>query len=71
MLTYLAGSTCLDIQFAIHQTSRFSNDPKNTHGKTIKHIGRYLKRTKDKGLIFYPNSNNAFEDWANADFAGA
>ena len=41
------------------------------HGKVIKRIGRYLKRTKDKGLIFYPNHNNAFEDWTDADFAGA
>jgi len=70
MLTYLAGSTRPDIQFAVHQTSRFCNDPKAIHGKAIKRIGRYLKRTRDKGLIFSPNKNNGFEDWADADFAG-
>ena len=40
------------------------------HGKAIKRIGRCLKRTRDKGLIFSPNKNNGFEDWADADFAG-
>jgi len=71
MLTYLAGSTRPDIQFAVHQTSRFCNDPRASHGKAIKRIGRYLKRTRDKGLTFTPNSMNGFEDWADADFAGA
>ena len=70
MLTYLAGSTRPDIQFAVHQTSRFCNDPRASHGKAIKRIGRYLKRTRDKGLIFSPNKDNGFEDWADADFAG-
>ena len=61
MLAYLAGSTCLDIQFAVHQTSHFCNDPADIHGKAIKRISRYLKRTKDKGLIFHPNHNNVLK----------
>ena len=32
---------------------------------------KILKRTKDKGLIFTPNSLNGFEDWADSNFAGA
>ena len=71
MLTYLTVSACPDIQYAVHQTSRFCNNPKASHGKAIKRIGRYLKRTRNKGLIFSPNKNNGFEDWADADFAGA
>jgi len=59
------------MQFAIHQTSRFCNDPKASYGKAIKRISRYLKRTKDKGLVFSPNRNNGFEDWADTDFTGA
>ena len=71
MMTCLAGSTCPDIQFAAHQTSCFCNDPRESHGKAMKRIGRHLKRARDKGLIFSPNPNNGFEDWAGADFAGA
>ena len=70
ILTYLASSTYPDMQFAIHQTSRFCNDPKASHSKAIKRISRYLKRTKDKGLVFSPNRNNGFEDWADTDFTG-
>ena len=70
MLTYLAGSTRPDIQFAVHQTSRFCDDPRECHAKATKRIGRCLNRSKDKGIIFAPNINNGFEDWADADFAG-
>ena len=70
MLTCLAGSTRPDMQFAVHQTSRFCNNPKASHAKAIKRIGRHLKRTKDKGIIFIPNDSLGFEDWADADFAG-
>ena len=70
MLTYLTGSTRPDIQFAVHQTSRFCNNPKDSHTKAIKRIGRYLKCTSDKGIIFNPNESLGFEDWADADFVG-
>ena len=70
MLTYLASSSRPDIIFAVHQTSRFSNNPKESHGKAIKRIGRYLKRTRDKGIIFKPNTNKGIECWADADFVG-
>ena len=42
-----------------------------SHGKAIKRIGRHLKRAKDKGVNFSPNTYNSFEDWADTDFAGA
>ena len=61
MLTYLASSSRPDIIFAVHQISHFSNNPKESHGKAIKCIGRYLKRMQDKGIIFKPNINKGIE----------
>ena len=71
MLTYLASSTGPDIQYIVYQISRFSNNLKESHGKAIKCIGRYLKRTNNKGIIYWINKNNAFEDWVDADFASS
>ena len=41
-----------------------------SHGKTVKIIGRHLKRTNNKRIIFDPNAQNSFEDWEDADFSG-
>ena len=57
------------MQFAAHQTSSFCSDPRAIHGKAIKRIRQYLKRTRDKGLIFSLNRKNGFEDWEDANFA--
>ena len=70
MLTYLADSICPDIQFAMYKTSHFCNSPRVSYHKAIKRIERYLKRIRDKSLIFYPNWSIGFEDWADIDFAG-
>jgi hypothetical protein len=56
--------------YAIHQCARFSIDPKIQHGKAVKHIGRYLSGTADKGMILHPNDKLGFEIYADADFAG-
>ena len=48
MLTYLGGSTRPGIQFAVHQTSRFCNNPKASHAKAIKRIGRCLNEQRIK-----------------------
>lgn len=71
MLLYLSGNTRPDIAFAVHQCARFSHDPKQSHAIAVKRILRYLKGTKDKGMILSP-SNNDFEVncYVDADFAG-
>ena len=48
-------STQPDIQFAVHQCARFSEDPKKSHEVAAKQIVRYLSRTKDQGIILKPN----------------
>jgi hypothetical protein len=42
--------------------------PKDSHGDAVTHICRYLLITRKEGLIFYPQSEQAFEVYAYADF---
>ena len=44
--------------------------PKAVHGHAVKHIGRYLLGTRNKGLIFDPNPANLFECYVDADYCG-
>jgi hypothetical protein len=69
-LNYLEKSTRPDIAYATHQCARFSQDPREPHGKAVKWIGRYLNATRDKGLILRPDLSKGFEVYADADFAG-
>ncbi len=72
MLMYLTGNTRPDITFAVHQCARHCHNPKQIHGKYLKQIGRYLRGTKDKGIILRPMRNEFLhlEGFADADFAG-
>ena len=70
MLNYIANCTRPDISFATHQCARFSNNPKRSHETAIKRIGRYLKLTRDKGIILKVNRNLGLECYVDADFAG-
>ena len=54
MMLYLAGSTCPDIAFAVRKCARFSHNPKRIHEVGLKHIARYLKGTRIKGLNMVP-----------------
>jgi hypothetical protein len=70
-LMYLANNTRSDIAFATHQCARFSNDPREPHGKAVLHIALYLNGTRDLGTFITPNIHNLTLDcYADADFAG-
>jgi len=56
---YLEKSTRPDIAYAVHQCARFSSQPKQSHGEAVKYICRYLKATKDKGLIIRTQETNS------------
>ena len=70
MLLYLAGHSRPDIAFAVHQCARYTFDPKRSHEVALKHIGRYLKGTMDKGLIMSPSDGFSLDCFPDADFAG-
>ncbi|MGH3053588.1 MAG: reverse transcriptase domain-containing protein, partial [Gaiellaceae bacterium] len=70
MLMFLQANTRPDISFAVHQCARFTHCPKRLHEEAVKHICRYLQRTKDKGIIFKPTKSFALDCYVDADFAG-
>ena len=69
-LNYLSATTRPEIQFAVHQCARFSSDPKMSHEKAVKRIIRYLKETKEEGLVLNVDKEKGIECYVDADFAG-
>jgi hypothetical protein len=69
-LNYLERGTRADISYITHQCARISVSPKKEHGAAIKWLGRYLKGTRDKGLILRPNGAIGLEVFVDADFVG-
>ena len=69
-LNFLEQSTRPDCSYAIHQCARFATAPKEPHAKAVKHVGRYLAGTKEKGNTLRPNPQRGFEVYADADFCG-
>ena len=47
ILTYLQGTKCPDISMVVHQCARFSQNPKLSHKRAVRRIGRYIFGTKD------------------------
>ena len=69
MLNYLANTTRPDISMAVHQCARFSNDPKLSHEKAIKHIIKYLIGTKNMGIKVRIDMKKGLEAFVDSDFA--
>ena len=70
MMLYLTGHSRPDCAFAVHQCARYTFEPKRSHEAALKRIGRYLKGTKDKGLILDPGDDYSIDCYPDADFAG-
>lgn len=72
MMLYLCNNSRPDITFAVSQCARYSHNPTSKHAKFLQLIGRYLKGTRDKGLILRPQSSNPLDIkcYVDADFAG-
>ena len=71
MLNYLQNSTRPDLSMAVHQSARFSINPKLSHECAVKRIGKYLLSNKNKGLIITPDRSRGIEVYVDADFAGS
>jgi len=70
MLSYLQTNSRPDISMAVHQTARFCNNPMLSHEQAISRIGRYLRHTRNRGIIFKPDKKKGLECFVDADFAG-
>ena len=70
MLLYLSTNTRCDIAFAVSQVARFSSNPKQSHATAVKSIIRYLKGTKQNGMILRPTGKMNLDLYVDADFCG-
>ena len=69
-LNFLEKLTRPDITYTVHQCAYFSADPKQSHRNAVKCIRRYLKGTPHKGTTLHPDTQQSFQCWVDADFAG-
>ena len=69
-LNFLDKGSRPELSYAVHQCARFSSDPRQTHADAIQHICRYLKGTRDKGIIMKPDPKQSFKVHVDADFVG-
>jgi hypothetical protein len=70
MMLYLASNSRPDIAFAVNQCARFTHCANVHHEIALKRIGRYLKATREQGLLLKPTNDLSLEMYADADFAG-
>ena len=73
MAMYLCNNSRPDIAFAVHQCACHNFNPTRKHPEYLKRIGRYLIKTRDKGLIIRPCKDQNILDiecFVDADFAG-
>ena len=69
-LNFLEKSTRPDLAYAVHNCARFMEDPRENHTTAVMDIARYLLQTQqDQGIIMTP-TNESFECYVDADFAG-
>ena len=71
-LMYAAIGTRPDIAFAVQHLSQFTTNHATEHWTAVKCVLRYLKGTRDQGLIFRRlNTRFNLKIYADADFANA
>ncbi len=68
-LNYLAQTTRPDIMYAIHQIAKYLSDPRQSHGKAILYLVRYLKKTHNLRLQFKLDPKKGFECYCDANFS--
>ena len=54
----------------VHQFARFSIKPKEEHAAAIRWFARYLKATRNQGMILKPDTSKGLELFVDADYAG-
>ena len=69
-LNYLEKGSRPDIAYATHQCARFASSPRQEHSKAVRWIVKYLKATRDKGMIYKPDLSKSFEVFVDSDFSG-
>jgi len=68
-LLYLTASRP-DILFSVCLCARFQSDPRESHLTAVKRIFKYLKGTKNLGLLYRKSLDYKLVGFCDADFAG-
>ncbi|EDN10314.1 predicted protein [Histoplasma mississippiense (nom. inval.)] len=73
-LQYLVSSSRPDLAFAVNYLSRFNSRPHKECWAALKHVLRYVKKTKDHGILYKKEMIGGLSpvaysdsDWAGAD----
>eukprot|EP00957_Ditylum_brightwellii_P117330 8948690-Ditylum_brightwellii.AAC.1 len=69
-MSYLQGSTRPETAMAVHQCSRFCNDPRLSHECTVWQMVKYLSQTSDRGVCYHLNPDLGIQCYVDANFAG-
>ena len=69
-LMYTMVSTRPDIAYPVSVLSRYMANPDQKHWKAIKRIFRYLKETRELGLVLGGSDKVTLEGYSDSDFAG-
>ena len=74
-LLYIALGTRPDIAFSVIKLARFASNPSLYHISLAKRVLRYLKGTRNYGIIYYNNiynnnSNSFISGYCDSDYAG-
>ncbi|KAL7479496.1 hypothetical protein ACHAW6_005221, partial [Cyclotella cf. meneghiniana] len=70
MLLSLSGHSQPDIAYAVNCCARYMFNTWLLHEKALKRIGRYLKVTRDKGLMLKQSGLLKVDAYPDVDFAG-
>ena len=68
-LSYLQAMVRPDITTPVQQCARFWNNPRQQHEEAVKHICRYILKTKNRGLVLKPDPTYGLECHGNVDWA--
>jgi hypothetical protein len=68
-LNRLAKTTRPDIMYATQQIAKYLPDSRQSHGEAILYLVSYVKKTRNLGLKFKPDSKKGFECYSDADFS--
>lgn len=69
-LMFAAITARPDIMYAVGLVSRFQNNPSNSHVEAVKRILKYLKATKNLGILYSSQvSDNILTGYSDADYA--
>ena len=69
-LMYLAVSTRPDISYSVGSLARFNSKPTKEHWVALKRVLRYLKGTKDLGILYSKAEKDSCIGYTDADWAG-